>query len=150
MMITKVCPKLYSFLANDKFDIAKVQEDIKSEIPEAFTFTKDVIEKQFGTKVSNLREYFDLSDDLISVFGGPPNTRPQHPRAATYALSSAYNSSHTNTYTKKELQRVQTYILVRNFEHYDLNSDHVYENIYRSRLLTPLIEMLENAKTLIL
>lgn len=150
MMITKVCPKLYSFLANDKFDMAKVQEDIQSDIPEAFTFTKQVIEKLFGTKVNNLREYFDLSDDLISVFGGPPNTRPQHPTAAAYALSSASNSSHSNTYTKKELQRVQTYILVRNFEHQDLNFDHIYEKIYRSRLLTPLIELLENAKTLIL
>jgi hypothetical protein len=75
---TKSCPRLYKFLAYDEFDMNKVEKDMHRDIPEAYHYTKDVIEQVFDVKVKNLREYFDLSDDLISVYGGPPNLKPSH------------------------------------------------------------------------
>ena len=77
-MSTKKCPRLFKFLAYDEFDMEKVEKDMIRDIPEAYFYTKDVIENIFETKVKNLREYFDLSDDLISVYGGPPNVKSAH------------------------------------------------------------------------
>ena len=43
-MSTRSCPRLYKFLAYDEFDMNKVEDDMHRDIPEAYHFTKDVIE----------------------------------------------------------------------------------------------------------
>jgi hypothetical protein len=43
-MTTRSCPRLYKFLAYDEFDMKKVEEDIHRDIPEAYHYTKEVIE----------------------------------------------------------------------------------------------------------
>jgi hypothetical protein len=98
MMTTKNCPRLFKFLSTDEFDLEKVMSDIHRDIPEAYHYTKDVIEQVFDRKVNSLREYFDLSDDLISVYGGPPNTRPAHPYLSVHPITK-----HSLTFTKQEL-----------------------------------------------
>jgi hypothetical protein len=50
-MSTKKCPRLYKFLAYDEFDMEKVENDIDRDIPEAYHYTRDVIEDIFQTKV---------------------------------------------------------------------------------------------------
>ncbi len=87
VMTTRSCPRLYKFLAYDEFDMKKVEEDIHRDIPEAYHYTKEVIEQIFETKVENLRQYFDLSDDLISVYGGPPNTKSVHHAVALFPIT---------------------------------------------------------------
>jgi hypothetical protein len=47
LMSTKKCPRLYKFLAYDEFDMEKVQNDIDREIPEAYHYTREVIEDIF-------------------------------------------------------------------------------------------------------
>jgi hypothetical protein len=95
MMTTKNCGRLFKFLSTDEFDMEKVMSEIHRSIPEAFHYTKDVIEQVFDRKVNSLREYFDLSDDLISVYGGPPNTRPAHPYLSIHPITK-----HSLTFTK--------------------------------------------------
>jgi hypothetical protein len=97
-MSTKKCPRLYKFLAYDEFDMEKVQSDIDRDIPEAYHYTREVIEDIFQTKVKNLREYFDLSDDLISVYGGSPNHKSAH-----NAINLHPKLQHSENYIKREL-----------------------------------------------
>jgi len=119
----------------------KVQEDIDRDIPESFHYTREVIEDVFQTKVKNLREYFDLSENLISVYSGPPNIKPAHK-----AIKLHPKLLHSENYIKRELQRVQTYTLVRNFEHKDKTKNTDFELIYKSRLLAPLIQVFKNVQ----
>ena len=39
------------------------------DIPDLFNFTVEVMNEVFSVNIDNLREYFDLSDFLISLYG---------------------------------------------------------------------------------
>jgi hypothetical protein len=78
----------------------KVENDIKRAIPEAYDYTLAVIETLFETKVTNLRHYFDLSDDLISVYAAPPLMKPLHPFTQQDA---PILHEHSHSFTKREL-----------------------------------------------
>jgi len=79
----------------------------------------------FETSIDNLRQYFDLSDFLISLY---------------YIAETTVSPLHTATYLRKEMQRVQTFILARNFEQGLATAD--YEKAYRSRIIGPLLNLL--------
>ena len=68
-MITKSCPKLYKFLSHDGLNMTLVQQEIMQDIPDIFNFTVEVMNEVFSVSIDNLREYFDLSDFLISLYG---------------------------------------------------------------------------------
>ncbi len=69
VMSVRTCKILIRFLAWDEFDMQRVEEEIRRDISYSYLFTKELIETIFNTIVHNVREYFDLSDDLISLYG---------------------------------------------------------------------------------
>jgi hypothetical protein len=71
----------------------KVQENIMIHLRDVFTETKQKLEKIYGQKIENLRQYFDLSDTIIS------------------SLALEHNKEVI------DYQRVNTYILANNFEY---------------------------------
>lgn len=79
------------------------------------------IEQRYGKEVKNLRDYFDMSDVIICEEG--------------YMGSSS---------KVKDFQKIQTYILAHNFE----NRVPDFQVIYLSRMLMPLLRLLQHAKTL--
>lgn len=82
--------------------------------------TSTEIESKYGKKVQNLRDYFELSDVIICEEG--------------YMGSSKI----------KDFQKIQTYILAHNFE----NRMPDFQSIYLSRMLVPLLRLLQNARIL--
>lgn len=47
LLSTKSCPVLFKFLAYDQFNMEKVLDDIKRDIPESYRYTKSHIESLF-------------------------------------------------------------------------------------------------------
>jgi hypothetical protein len=66
---------LRRFLLTDKFNIAKVEEDLKQELKDVYEETKKELEMKYKTEIKSIREYFDISDLAICELGFEGSSR---------------------------------------------------------------------------
>ncbi|CDW71688.1 acid phosphatase [Stylonychia lemnae] len=111
---------LREFLTKDKFDIFKVEQEIVDIFGSVYTDKKKELQQKYGVEIKNLRDFFDISDQIICEHS------PVSPQ---------------NIF---EYRMIVTYILANNFKS---SHDH-FKSLYQYRIMKPLIDVLVNAKTL--
>eukprot|EP00347_Sterkiella_histriomuscorum_P008199 403346001 len=116
----KSSTELREFITKDKFDIIKVESKIKEIFADIYVSNQADIKRKFDVTVTNLREYFDMADQMVCDY-------------------SITDPKQTLTYFT-----ILTYILANNFEHVTT----YFKQLYHLRLMKPLVQVIKNAQEL--
>jgi len=82
---------LKEFLTKDKFDILRVEQDIKKRFGNVYDLRREELELKYSVKINNLRDFFDISDQIICEYSPiNPSKVFDHRMIVTYILANNF------------------------------------------------------------
>lgn len=121
MMHTANCKTLHKYLSHDKYDMERLHQMVYDHFGRPMIDEIETLLEQYYEKdITTLKQYFNLIDAKVAEM---------------------YQTEHADL---RKFQRQECFILSNNF----IGPDPVHANIFVSRILVPMMQVMENARQL--